>query len=347
MIRAFHHPEQAAYSPAQSMRVGRVVAARDHGDRTERLLAGLAALGVSAERPPAHGPEPLRSVHTQQYLDFLATIWATWAELPHHGPEVWPSYFPYPGGRLEVSERPPCPTRNVAGRIGWFVGDLSAPIGPGTWATALRSADTALAAADALGTSSPTVYALCRPSGHHARADRAAGACYLNNAAIAVRRLLPRFARIAVLDVDVHHGDGTQQIFYGCDDVLTISIHADPVDAYPFFTGFATERGHGVGEGFNLNLPLARGSSGADFDVAMRAAVSAIERFVPDALILALGLDAHREDPVGLLRLETPDFARIGRSVRRLGLPTLVIQEGGYALEAIGGCLSATLAELA
>ena len=343
MIRAFHHPEQGAYSPSQSMRYGRVVAARDHGERTARLLDALGRLGIAAERPRDHGVEPVLAVHDAAYLDFLRTVWEQWSALPEHGPEVWPNYFPYENGRLGETARRPCPTRHLAGRIGWYLGDLSAPLGPGTWLSALRSAETAVSAADAVGEETPVVYALCRPSGHHARADRAAGACYLNNAAIAAHRLAGRYRRIAILDIDVHHGDGTQQLFYGRDDVLTLSIHADPRDAYPFYTGHADERGRDAGLGCNLNLPLAIGADGRAFGDALSTAEAAIAAFAPDALILAAGFDAHRADPVRLLGLDAADFAMAGALLRRFGLPALVVQEGGYALDAIGDCLEALL----
>ena len=187
------------------------------------------------------------------------------------------------------------------------------------------------------------VYALCRPSGHHARADRATGFCYVNNTAVAAQRLRARHERVAILDIDAHHGDGTQQIFYNRADVLTISIHADPINYYPFFTGYAAERGCGAGEGFNLNLPLPHGAGGDAMIAAIETANEEIRAFAPQVLVVALGFDAHRLDPIGVLKMEARDFARCGALVRALRLPTLVVQEGGYALGAIGDCLSAFL----
>ena len=342
-MRAFYHPDQALHDPKQYMRFGRIVPVKDLPVRTERLLGALAARGIAPERPDEHGRGPALAVHTEPYLRFLETAWTRWAALPDAGPEVWPNTFPYWSGRPETAARPPCPAEGLIGQAGWYLGDLSVPVGPDTWRSALRSCETAISAADALIAGEPAAYALCRPSGHHARADRATGFCYLNNTAMAAQRLRGRFGRVAVLDVDAHHGDGTQQIFYGRADVLTVSIHADPTDYYPFYTGYPDETGLGAGEGFNLNLPLCHGAGGDAMTAAIKTASARIRAFAPDVLVLALGYDAHAADPIGVLRLDTPDFGRIGRQVAELALPTLVVQEGGYAIEAIGSCLGAFL----
>lgn len=179
---------------------------------------------------------------------------------------------------------------------------------------------------------------IARPPGHHARADRGSGFCYVNNTAAAAERLRSTFPRVAILDVDAHHGDGTQQIFYSRADVLTVSIHADPKNYYPFFTGYADEKGYGAGEGFNVNLPLTHGSGGGAMMAAVDAGCRQIRTFGADALVVALGFDAHARDPIGVLKLEAPDFGDIGSRVRDLALPTLIVQEGGYAIEVLGDC---------
>lgn len=346
MMRAFYDPDQALHSPQQFMRFGRIVSPKDLPERTEKLLEALSRNGISPERPAESGVTPMHGVHTPDYVTFLQTAWERWTELPDHGPEVWPNTFPYWSGRAETPTRPPCPAHGLVGQIGWYLGDLSVPLGPQSWRSILRSCETAVAAADAV-TPGHAVYALCRPSGHHARADRATGFCYINNTSVAAQRLRSRFARVAILDVDAHHGDGTQQIFYARDDVLTISIHADPDDYYPFFNGYAGETGFGAGLGFNLNLPLPHGSGGETFLQAVDAAIRRIESFRPDALVIALGYDAHRQDPIGVLKLEARDFAAIAGRVAALKLPTLVVQEGGYAIEVIGDCLDAFLTGMA
>ena len=345
-MRAFYHPDQSIHETLQFMQFGRVVRPKDLPERTEQLLGALAKHGISPERPRETGFEPLLAVHTQAYLDFLAGVWTRWEALPEKGPEAWPNTFPYWSGKPEEASRPPCPASGLVGQIGWYLGDLSVPMGPKSWMSILRSAETAVAAADAVQAGAPA-YALCRPSGHHARADRATGFCYINNASVAAQHLLKRYKKVAILDVDAHHGDGTQQIFYGRDDVLTISIHADPDNYYPFFTGYAGETGFGAGEGFNLNLPLPHGSGREAMLAAIDTAANRIMEFAPDALVVALGYDAHKLDPIGVLKLESEDFGTIGERVKAMGLPTLNVQEGGYAIEVIGDCLDAFLSGMA
>ncbi|SEF55326.1 histone deacetylase family protein [Bosea lathyri] len=342
-MRAFYHPDQSLHDPQQYMRFGRIVAPKDLPERTAQLLGALKKHGITPEQPAAAGLDPVLAVHDAGFVRFLETIWARWQELPERGPEAWPNTFPYWSGRTDESVRPPCRPTGIMGQLGWYLGDLSVPVGEHCWTSTQRSADTAVAGADAVLAGERGVYALCRPSGHHARADRATGFCYINNTAVAAQRLRSKFGKVAILDVDAHHGDGTQQIFYRRDDVLTISVHADPVDYYPFFTGYEDERGNGPGEGFNLNLPLAHGTGGAAMKAAVERAGEAIQKFGADALVIALGYDAHKDDPIGVLKLEAADFGTIGAQVKAMGLPTLVVQEGGYAIEAIGGCLDAFL----
>ena len=343
-MRAFYHPDQALHDPQQYMRFGKVVAPKDLPERTERLLGALKKHGITPEKPAAHGTDPVLAIHDAGFVKFLETAWARWQDLPaERGPEVWPSTLRYWGGRLDEDVRPPCRPSGFLGQLGWYLGDLSVPIGEHCWHSTLRSSETAVSAADAILAGERAVYSLCRPSGHHARADRATGFCYLNNTAIAAQRLRSKFGKVAILDVDAHHGDGTQQIFYRRNDVLTISVHADPSNYYPFFTGYADERGNGPGEGFNLNLPLAHGAGGAAMEAAVAEAGKAIRDFGAEVVVIALGYDAHKDDPIGVLKLEAADFGTIGRQVKGFGLPTLVVQEGGYAIEAIGDCLDAFL----
>ena len=345
-MRAFYHPEQALHDPRQYMRHGRIIAPKDLPARTTAFLDALARAGIVTD-VPGEAPEARLAVHTAGFLRYLETGWDRWQALPDHGPEVWPNTFPYWSGRPEDRARPECPAEHVIARTGWYLGDLSVSLGPQTWTSIRRSCDTAVAAADAVRAGAGQVYALCRPSGHHARADRASGFCFLNNSAVAAARLRETFARVAVLDVDAHHGDGTQQIFYTRPDVLTVSIHADPTNYYPFFTGYAGETGHGDGEGANLNLPLAHGSTATAMFAAVDAAAARIRAFGAEALVVALGFDAHAQDPIGVLRLQSGDFAGIGRRVRAIGLPTVVVQEGGYAMDVLTDCLSAFLEGLA
>ena len=325
------------------MRFGRVVAPKDVPARTEALLGALAALDITPERPTRDYAAAREAVHTRAFLHFLETAWDRWQELPERGPEVWPNTFPYWSARPEEPARAECPSEGLIAHAGWYLGDLSVPIGANTWQSVRESCNTAIAAADAVLNGEPIVYGLCRPSGHHTRADRASGFCYVNNTAAAAQWLRRRFARVAILDVDAHHGDGTQQIFYLRRDVLTISIHADPRNYYPFYTGYIQETGLAEGNGFNLNLPLAHGANGTAMHAAVDRAAERIREYGAEALVVALGFDAHARDPIGVLRLESEDFGGVGARIKAMGLPTVVIQEGGYAVDALTDCLRAFL----
>ncbi len=221
--------------------------------------------------------------------------------------------------------------------------DTACPISAGTWQAACASADSAAYAASLLLKGEREVYALCRPPGHHAFADMAGGFCYLNNTAIAAQMLCDRFGRVAVLDVDVHHGNGTQGIFYARSDVLTVSLHADPAVFYPFFWGYAEETGEGRGEGANANFPLPRGTADDVYLDCLEKALDRIDAFAPGALVVALGVDAYEADPLAGLAITTEGFGRIGGAIGRRGLPTVLVQEGGYLSDALGRNLAAFL----
>ena len=340
-MQAFFSDDQLLHDPQQYMRVGRICKPADLPTRAEALMATLAARAIAVSAPADAGRAALEQVHSTDYLDYLETAFERWRKVESFGLEpgieVLPNMSPH-GPRVG-----PCPSPSVLAQTGWYVGDLSCPIGPNTWRSVLRSAHAALAAAEAVLDGGSIAYALCRPSGHHAQRSRAAGFCYVNNSAIAAATLRQRHARVAVLDIDAHHGDGTQQIFYERGDVLTISTHADPAGYYPWYTGYSHERGNGEGEGFNLNLPLAHGSGNAEFAQALDQATAAIERFQPQALVLPLGFDTYKDDPISVLKFDMEAFRLAGERVRALGLPTVVVQEGGYMVGAIGAALDAFL----
>jgi acetoin utilization deacetylase AcuC-like enzyme len=275
-------------------------------------------------------------VHTPEYLDYLQLAHREWSRLPGASAEVIPNVHP---GR-----RPAHYPRSIVGRAGWHAADTASPIGPGTWEAVYAAAQVAVCTADAVLAGAREAYALCRPPGHHAYADMAGGFCFLNNTAIAAHRLLAQHARVAVLDVDVHHGNGTQAIFYARSDVLTVSLHADPADFYPFFWGHAHERGEGEGEGFNLNLPLPPGSGDDPWLAAGEIALERIARHAPGVLVVALGLDASESDPLQGLRITTRGFERMAARIASLGLPTVLVQEGGYLGPELGENLAAFLA---
>ena len=232
------------------------------------------------------------------------------------------------------------PGPHVVGHAGWYTADAACPIGPGTWEASLSAAGCALAAAEAAA-AGKTAYALCRPPGHHAYAARAGGHCYINNAALAVEALLAAGAkRVATLDIDSHHGNGTQGIFWERGDVLTISVHGDPNRYYPWFVGHAEERGAAAGAGLNLNLPLPIGSDDAAWLAAIETGLAAIRAFRPDALVVPLGFDASKDEPLNALSVTEEGFARAGAMIGRLGLPAVLTQEGGYNTDVLDILLS-------
>jgi acetoin utilization deacetylase AcuC-like enzyme len=210
-------------------------------------------------------------------------------------------------------------------------------ISHGTWEAARAAADVALTGASRLKEGARAAFALCRPPGHHAARDLYGGYCFLNNAAIAAQYLRDAgAARVAILDVDFHHGNGTQDIFYDRPDVLYISLHGDPAEAFPYFSGFADETGTGAGAGFTLNLPLPPGTEFGAWQDALRAALMRIENFRADALVVSLGVDTFAEDPISFFRLQSADFSTYGRMIGACGLQTLFVLEGGYAVGEIG-----------
>jgi acetoin utilization deacetylase AcuC-like enzyme len=334
-VRGFFAEEQKRHAPRRFMVAGVFRDSTEQPERAVRLLEGARAAGLTFERPAEHGPGPIAAIHPPAYLTFLETIHARWRALDGAAEEVLPNVHldRTLGGY---------PTSPV-GLAAFHQADTACPIGPHTWESACWSAWTAAAAAEAVLAGDRAAYALCRPPGHHAYSDLAGGFCFLNNAAIAAQILRRAHDRVAILDVDVHHGNGTQGIFYARDDVLTVSLHSDPADYYPFLCGYAHERGCGRGEHYNRNLPLPRSTEDDDYLAALDEAVATIRAFAPGALVLAVGLDAHRGDPLRGMRLSTGAFERIGGAVARIGLPTVLVQEGGYLSEALGRNLTAFL----
>jgi len=231
--------------------------------------------------------------------------------------------------------REPNALRGILAQAARYLADGSCPVGEQTWRSAYWSAQSAVAGAQALLDGEPAAYALCRPPGHHARAEAAGGFCYLNNAAVAAQVLRGGFARVAVLDTDMHHGQGIQEIFYDRDDVLYVSVHGDPTNFYPGVAGFADERGVGAGEGYNLNLPMAHGASEADFLAQLDVALDAVTAFGAEVLVLSLGFDIFELDPQSKVAVTREGFAVLGERIRSLGLPCLIVQEGGYHLESL------------
>jgi acetoin utilization deacetylase AcuC-like enzyme len=338
-MKAFYADEQKCHDPKMFLSSGAPKPNPEKPERVERLLSGARAAGLTVERPDNHGLGPVAAIHTPEYLDFLERIFERWRRIEGASEEVIPNIHPIArGGAYPAS---------AVGQAGYHMADTACPISAETWESACWSAWAAVEAADAVLGGARAAYALCRPPGHHAFADVAGGFCFLNNTAIAAQRLRSKAARVAILDVDLHHGNGTQGIFYARGDVLTVSLHADPERFYPFFWGYAGERGEGAGLGANLNLPLPRKSGDERFLEALDVALRRIRAFAPEALVVALGLDAFEGDPFGGLSVTTAGFARIAEAIGALGMPTAIVQEGGYLCDALGDNLAAFLAAYA
>ena len=335
MKAVFHH-NQLGHQPTRYLARGKLVDFPELPERARRLLKGAREAGAEFHAARAFGDAYIEAVHTRRYLKFLATAHAKWNRPKGKAfPEVMPSLRPL--------ERPARYPSDVLGRAGWHMQDFSCPILEDTWRVARASADTALTAAHLVADGERVVYALCRPPGHHAYAERAGGFCYLNNTALAAQFLRDSFAQVAVLDIDVHHGNGTQGIFYDRADVFTVSIHADPAKFYPFYYGYDNQRGKGAGMGANLNIPVPVRSDDEIWLGALDHALKQIDAWGAGALVVALGLDAHEADPLAGGAMTTEGFNRMAGAIAGLALPTVIVQEGGYLTDHLGTNLASFL----
>ena len=280
----------------------------------------------------------LASIHADGYLTYLRDAYGRWTAEGYSPDGVVPDTL---APRIKGRQ-----TGHILNQAGWYCFDTSTPIVKGTFDAATDAAHAALTGADLLLTGDTVVYVLCRPPGHHAGADYCGGFCYLNNAALAVWRLstgassgVPQ-SRAAILDLDYHHGNGTQDVFYRSSDVLFASLHADPEFAYPYYWGFADQKGDGRGYGYTLNIPLPAGTDEPAYMRALDRALASVARFDPAFLVVSLGTDTYRLDPLGDFVLEKETFYRMGRMILALNRPVLVVQEGGYQVEDMGICVS-------
>ena len=320
-----HHPR------GQILDAGRPVDPPELPERAERIRAALDEAGsFDVHAPVAFGLNPVERVHTLEYLDFLEHAHERWREATGLPQSSEATAYARP-----IRDQPLEEPRHVIAQLGWYSHD-SDPILAGTWEAATAAVDVTLTAWQAVADGPAQVaYALARPPGHHAAADSFAGYCYLNNAAIAAQAWVDRGARVAIVDVDFHHGNGTQQLFYDREDVLFVSLHADPAVDYPYFLGFADERGWGAGVGHTRNYPLPAGTEWKAYGAALDDALTVVRRYAPDGVIVSLGVDTALEDDDSF-RLVGDDYTRIGDALAALELPTVVVQEGGYSLEVIG-----------
>jgi acetoin utilization deacetylase AcuC-like enzyme len=335
-MRVILNPKHAEHAAPCEVEGGTVIPCYEAPGRFDAIRTALETAGTfTFEEPPKPSEECIAAVHEAAYITYLreASAEAKKARDPA-AKQLWPTVFPFgPNPRATG-------TRALRGQ---FCYDTYTPILPGTFAAALGGANAAARAADLIAEGSErSVYVLTRPPGHHAEPNRCGGYCYFNNAAVAAQRLSMQ-GKVAVLDLDVHHGNGTQHIFYERADVFTASIHGDPASLYPFFSGFADETGSGAGLGANLNIPLPPGTGAKDYRPALAAAFDALGKFKPAFLVLSFGADTHEADPIGGFKLPTKFFAEMGVAIRELNLPTVIVQEGGYNLTTLGPCVAEML----
>lgn len=327
-MQVFFSDIQTRHDPQTFLVSGAPQPSPEQPARATRLLESATAAGLKQTAPQDYGLGPIARVHTPDYIAFLSGIYERWQRIPGASAEVIPNIHP--------DRRDGSYPASAVGQAGYHQADTACPIGPDTWESVRWSANSAMAAAVAVREGAGASYALCRPPGHHAFKDLAGGFCFVNNSALAAAELRTAAERVAILDVDLHHGNGTQGVFYDRPDVLTVSIHADPVRFYPFFWGHADERGEGPGLGYNINYPIPRGTADDAYMPVLDAAIAKIEAFAPEALVIALGLDGYEGDPFGGLAISTDGFAQIGARIGRMNLPTVLVQEGGYLCDDLG-----------
>ncbi|GHH18887.1 acetylpolyamine amidohydrolase [Sphingomonas glacialis] len=331
-MRNFFSLAQLGHAPARELHNGGFTAYAETPSRARRIAEAIGG----AEAPRDHGMAAIAAVHTPDYLAFLREAPARWAAAGRPG-DAMGYVWPIVGRRALKLDR-------IDGQIGRYSFDASTPLTAQTWDAAYWSAQSVLAATHAVLDGDRAAFALCRPPGHHAGADYYGGYCYLNTAAIAAQAARDAGARrVAILDIDYHHGNGTQDIFWERGDVFYASIHADPATDYPFYWGHADETGDGDGRGASLNLPLPHGTTLDPFRRAQGVALDAITRFAPDLLVLSFGADTWEGDPISHFKLTSADYTVLARDIAACGWPCVIAMEGGYALDALGANVGSLL----
>lgn len=336
-MRAVVSSSQRGYRSAPCFFRGKLIESQDTPERLEAFVSVIHDQGYELIDAPAIPDSLLESVHDRDFLAFLRDGPELWKKIAPEAPALMPNVYPTRHFPSRIPD-------HILGKAGYYLGDMGTPLTPETWNAAVGSAASAAHAARLVIDGERVAYSLCRPSGHHAHKDMAQGFCYLNNAAIAATVARTRHDRVAIIDVDVHHGNGTQHIFYDRSDVLFCSLHSEPDLTYPFFIGHADETGTGAGAGYNLNIPLKVGTGDSVYLSALDTALERIRLFDPGALIVSLGLDAHESDRLGSLKLTTNGFAGIAHRLADLGLPTVLLQEGGYTVSDLATTLKTVLA---
>lgn len=337
-MKIFYPPIEQHHAPTRELDHGDPTPYPDVPARTRSILAAIKRerLGTLVPVAPPKDVGFIAAVHDPAYLAFLQAFWPVWEARYPARREAVPHTFAL---RDRLLSRPPTLDR----QIGWWVFDTGTPLMANTWRVATASAHAAFLAAGDLLAGAPQVYALCRPPGHHSASDAAGGYCYLNNAAIAAHALAAH-GRVAVLDIDYHHGNGTQHIFYTRSDVFFASLHADPARKYPYFSGFAHELGTDAGLGFTLNVPLPAGIDDRAYLEALRPVLDRVARYDPAFVVISAGFDIYVGDPLGDFAVSPEGICSIGREIAALDRPLLVVQEGGYTVAALGTLATAFFA---
>ncbi|MEO1848085.1 MAG: histone deacetylase family protein [Pseudomonadota bacterium] len=309
---------------------GQLVKPFERPSRADMVIKAVRQSNLGEIKEPTSYPlDPVLAVHDADFVSFLETAWDEWHQVGYAGEAmatVWPAR------RMQC--RVP---RFIEGKIGYYAMAAETTITEGTWPAALASKDVALTGAQGLLAGERGMFSLCRPPGHHAARDMFGGYCFLNNAAIGTQYLRDNGAeRVAILDVDFHHGNGTQDIFYERDDVLFCSLHGDPEDAFPHFLGYADEMGLGAGMGYNRNYPMPPGTPFSKWGESLSNALEHIDGFAPQYLVVSLGVDTFENDPISFFKLTTPDYLTMGEMIGALKIPTLFVLEGGYDIDEVG-----------
>jgi acetoin utilization deacetylase AcuC-like enzyme len=329
-LKTIYSADHHLRAPSTELSGGELVRPFECPERAEIVKAAVRRVGLGPILPAAdHARDMLLKLHDADYIAFLETAWDDWRKAGYAGeaiPSVWPA--------RRMTAR--CPNE-IEGKLGYYAFAAETSISAGTWQAAVASANVAMTAATHVAEGDPHAFALCRPPGHHAGHDLYGGYCFLNNAGLAAQVLRDKGAsRVAVIDVDFHHGNGTQDVFYARDDVLFVSLHGKPEEAFPHYMGYADETGSGAGEGFTLNLPLPRGTDWAAYESALEGACKRIASFGAEALVVSLGVDIFENDPISFFKFTSEDFVRLGARLGQIGLPTVYVLEGGYAVDEVG-----------
>ena len=332
-MKIYYHPLQMLHKPLSYFSRGKMRQPQEKPERMEAFLQAVEKSEYGLSEVSDFGISPITKVHDLGYVHFLKTAYQEWQALPEDmGEEVQTSvYVPDDSNSLI----------GVMAKAARYLADGSSPIGEHTWTSVYWSAQTSLTAAQGLLDGEQQSVCLTRPAGHHARKDRAGGFCYLNNAAIAAEYLRTKYAKVAIIDTDMHHGQGIQEIFYERDDVLYASVHGSPVNFYPVVAGHENERGRGIGFMYNHNFPMPHGSSEQVFMDNVDKALDVVRTFAPDVVVHVLGFDVYVDDPQAKCAVSTQGFTELAAKIRGLGIPTMVLVEGGYLVEKLEDNLDA------